>query len=53
MEMERIFESYLKELYGKDAKFREDQLKAIVSTVTNHATLVVEKQAGVKVLFIS
>lgn len=43
MEMERIFESYLKELYGKDAKFREDQLKAIVSTVTNHATLVVEK----------
>lgn len=43
MEMEQIFESYLKELYGKDAKFREDQLKAIVSTVTNHATLVVEK----------
>lgn len=28
MEIEQIFESYLKELYGKDAKFREDQLKA-------------------------
>lgn len=28
MEIEQIFESYLKELYGKDAKFREGQLKA-------------------------
>lgn len=28
MEMEQIFESYLKELYGNNAKFREDQLKA-------------------------
>ena len=28
MEIEQIFESYLKELYGKDANFREDQLKA-------------------------
>lgn len=43
MEMEQIFESYLKELYGKNAKFREDQLKAIISTVTTHSTLVVER----------
>ena len=43
MEMQQIFECYLKELYGNNAKFREDQLKAIISTVTNHATLVVER----------
>lgn len=30
-------------MYGNNAKFREDQLKAIISTVTNHATLVVER----------
>lgn len=29
MEMERIFDSYLKELYGKDAKFREDCLPPV------------------------
>lgn len=43
MELQSILHSYLTELYGKDATFREDQLKAIVSTVTNHSTLVVEK----------
>lgn len=43
MEMEQIFEGYLKELYGNNARFREDQLKAIISTVTGHSTLVVER----------
>lgn len=35
--------TYLNTLLGPNAKFKEDQLEAIISTITNHSTLVVEK----------
>lgn len=43
MDLQSILYSELRDVYGKDADFREDQLKAIISTITNHSTLVVEK----------
>ena len=38
-----IFTNYLKLIFGNKASFRKDQLEAIISTVNNHFTLVVEK----------
>lgn len=38
-----IFTNYLKLIFGNEASFRKDQLEAIISTVNNHFTLVVEK----------
>lgn len=40
--IERAY-SILKKLYGKEAKFREGQLEAIISVLTKHRVLVVQK----------
>ena len=38
-----IFLKYLKSIFGPCATFKEGQLESIVSTVTNHFSLVVQK----------
>ncbi len=38
-----VFYNYLRMVFGENASFKQDQLEAIVSTVNNHFTLVVEK----------
>lgn len=43
LQIEKELKSYLRELYGNNASFRDGQLEAIVSTLTNKFTLLVQK----------
>ena len=53
--LDTLIEGILKKIYGRDAKFREGQYEAIVATLKNKRTLVVQKTGWGKslVYFIS